>query len=332
MEGISEIAQLLRIPREITIFSHRNPDGDAMGASLALQLFLEKFGHQVTVVYPSEYPAVLSFLPKSDDALIYDFDQLKVLDKIKTSQVLFFLDFSGLDRIDKMGEYVIDHPAVKIHIDHHLDPEPFANYVLSDPTASSTSELVYDFIGLLNEKKQIDQQIANCLLTGIITDTGSFKYNVTEKTFITAGDLLKCDVDLNALQDNIYNRQSEKYIRLLGHCLANRMEILPEYKTGIIWLTKQDYEDFEIQRGDTEGIVNYLLMINDVEVAALITEQPKIIKLSLRSKGDISVQEMTRDHFKGGGHKNAAGGAAYGKLDNVIQKFKSILPNYIKIL
>jgi phosphoesterase RecJ-like protein len=136
-------------------------------------------------------------------------------------------------------------------------------------------------------------------------------------------------IELNTLQDKIYNRQSEKVIRILGHCLANRMEILPELKTGIIYLTKEDYKDLDIQRGDTEGIVNYLMMINHVELAALITEQPTIIKLSLRSKGDLSVQRIARDHFNGGGHKNAAGGAVYGSLEKTIAKFKSVLPNYL---
>jgi phosphoesterase RecJ-like protein len=330
MEGILEIVQFLQSPKDVVIFSHRNPDGDAMGSSLALKLFLENTGHTVSVIYPSEYPATLCFLPKSDDAIIFDFETEKSIEKIKNAKLMFFLDFSGLDRIDKMGEFVVDHPAMKIHIDHHLDPEPFADFVLSDSTASSTSELVFRFFELLGVHNRLNHEIATCLLTGIITDTGSFKYNVTSTTFKIAGELMKYEPDLNDLQDKIYNRQSEKYIRLLGHCLANRMEIIPEYKTGIIKLTKEDYKTYDIQRGDTEGIVNYLMMINSVEVAALITEQPTIIKLSLRSKADISVQKIARDHFKGGGHKNASGGAAYGNLEAVIKKFKSILPNYIK--
>jgi phosphoesterase RecJ-like protein len=330
MEGIADIAKLISLPNDIVIFSHRNPDGDALGSSIGLQLYLESLGHQVSVVMPSEFPGQMNFLPKTDDILIFDFEQDKCLEKIKNAKLLFFLDFSGLDRIDAAGEYVIDHPAVKIHIDHHLDPEPFSDYLLSDINASSTSELIFEFLEKLNDKEKITKEIAQCLLTGIITDTGSFKYNTTRKTFNIAGELLDTGVDLNGLQDNIYNRQSEKIIRLLGHCLANRMEIIPEFRTGIIKLTRQDYIDFDIQRGDTEGIVNYLMMINGVEVGALITEQPTIIKLSLRSKGDISVQQIARDHFKGGGHKNAAGGAVYGTLEKTIVKFKSVLPNYIK--
>ena len=330
MQEIEDIKPLIcHIPKEVVIFSHRNPDGDALGASIGLQLFLKKFGHQVKVIFPSEFPAVLDFLPLTDQIVIYDFEPEKAIHLIQGAKVLFFLDFSGLDRIDKMGEYVIEHRGLKIHIDHHLDPEPFADHLISDTRASSTSELIFEFITQLGETDRLDPDIAQCLLTGIITDTGSFKYGATRKTFEIVASLIDYDQDLAGLQNDIYNKQPEKYMRLLGHCLANRMEILPEYSTGIIYLTKQDYIDFDIQRGDTEGIVNYLLMIRNVAIGALITEQPTIVKLSLRSKGDISVQEMCRDHFKGGGHKNAAGGAAYGKLETVLEKFKSILPNYI---
>ena len=330
MEEIAEIKSLIcHIPKDIVIFSHRNPDGDAMGASIGLQLFLETYGHQVRVLFPSEFPAVMNFLPSTSRIIIHDFEPEQAGEWISKAGILFFLDFSGLDRIDKMGELVIGHRAVKIHIDHHLDPEPFADHLFSDTSASSTSELVYDFIVGLDAADRIDLPMATCLLAGIITDTGSFKYGTTKKTFEVAAALLEKGIDLADLQNAIYNTQPEKYMRLLGHCLANRMEILPEMKTGIIHLTKQDYLDYEIQRGDTEGIVNYLMMIKGVEVAALITEQPTIIKLSLRSKGDISVQAICRDHFKGGGHKNAAGGAAYGKLEHIIEKFKSVLINYI---
>ncbi len=330
MEGINEIKKLLDIPRDITILSHRNPDGDALGSSLAVKLYLEKSGHTARVIFPSEFPAIYTFLPQTDDIIIYDFEKEKVEKILQKTEVIFFLDFSGLDRIDKVGELVLDSKAVKIHIDHHIDPEPFADYVLWDTESSSTSELVYDFFEFMDGNKYVDGKIAECLMTGIITDTGSFKYSTTSKTFLTVSELMKYNFDLNGLQNKIYNSLTEKQIRLLGFALNKRMEILPEYHAGIIYLKKQDYAKFEIQRGDTEGLVNYLLMIKNVWIAALITEQPKIIKISLRSKGNISVQEIARDNFNGGGHKNAAGGHAYAKLDSVINKFKSILPFYIK--
>lgn len=330
MDSISDLKSLLYSPKNVVIFSHRNPDGDAVGSSLALQHILQKNGHQVTTIFPSEFPSTLSFLKNSDSILIHDFEQEQANEKIKKAEVLFFLDFSGLDRIDKMGESVIESTAVKVHIDHHLDPEPFADILYWDSNASSTSELVYGFSLEMGIQNMIDRDIAECLLAGIISDTGSFKYNVNPKTFNIAAELLKFGVDINVLQDSIYNSLDEKHLRLLGHCLVNRMEIIPEYKAGIIKLYKEDYALFNIQRGDTEGIVNYLMMSKDVEIAAFITEQPTIIKISLRSKGDISVQEIARDHFKGGGHKNASGGALYGSMDYVVTKFKNLLPKYIK--
>jgi len=330
MTGIEDIKEFLSYPREIVIFSHRNPDGDAIGSSTALKLYLEKNGHTVNIVFPSEYPPAFSFVPKIDDIVVYDFEQEKVKNLVKRAELMFFLDFSGLDRIDKIGELVIDSHSMKVHIDHHLDPEPFADYVLSEPSASSTSELIYDFLGMLDDRKFMDADIATQILMGIITDTGSFKFSTSPKTFEVASNLLKYGVDLNELQNNIYNSYTEKQVRLIGHALHNRLEIIPEYHAGIITITKKDYKDFDIQRGDTEGLVNYILMIKKIKIAALILEQPTIVKISLRSKGDISVQEIARDNFKGGGHKNAAGGYAYGKVENVVEKFKKLLPFYIK--
>ncbi|HHH52182.1 MAG TPA: bifunctional oligoribonuclease/PAP phosphatase NrnA [Bacteroidetes bacterium] len=327
MDRVKEISKFLVIPRDIVILSHRNPDGDAIGSSTALKLFLEKSGHTARIIFPSDFPDIYSFLPKTDDIIIYDFEKEKVEKIIDKTEVIFFLDFSGLDRIDKIGEFVLSSNALKIHIDHHIDPEPIADHVLWDTKASSTSELVFDFINLLNGAKDIDEEVAIALMTGIITDTGSFKYSTTSKTFLTASKLMEYNIDLNALQNKIYNSLTEKQLRLIGHALDNRMEIIPEYHAGLIYLTKQDYKDFDIQRGDTEGLVNYLLMIKNVKIAALITEQPTIIKISLRSKGDISVQEIARKNFNGGGHKNAAGGHVYAKLESVLKRFKSILPS-----
>ncbi len=312
------------------IITHRNPDGDALGSSLGLQMFLEKMGHTVKVVLPSTYPSTYEFMPGIEAALIFDDNRDQTFEAIKMADVLFCLDFNGLDRIDKIGPAIMESRAQKILIDHHLDPEPFADHIISDIEASSTSELVHKFIMDLGEERKLDAQIGLHLLTGIITDTGSFKYGTRPYTYEVAGHLKRIGVDDYALQDKIFNCLKEKQLRLLGHCLANRMEIIPEYQTGIIALTKEDFFDFDIQRGDTEGIVNYLLMIKGINVAAFFREQPTIVKMSFRSKGEISVQEIARNHFNGGGHKNASGGSAYAKLEDIITRFKSVLPNYIE--
>lgn len=329
MEEIQHIRDILSFSKNVLIFSHRNPDGDALGSSIGLKLYLEKFGHQVNIIFPSEFPSFLSFLPSSDDITIFDFEKERSIDLIKKAQVIFFLDFSSLDRIDNLSEFIISSSAYKIHIDHHLDPEPFADAVLSDSTSSSTSELVYRFFDLLDANKNLDRKIAECLMTGIISDTGSFKYSATPNTFLVVSKLMEQGLELAELQNNIFNSLSDKQLKLVGYAIDRKMELIPEFSTAIMTLTKQDYKDYDIQRGDTEGLVNYMLLMKNVKLAALITEQPTIVKISLRSKGDISVQEIAKKHFKGGGHKNASGGQAFAKLDDVVARLKSVLPHYI---
>lgn len=328
MENIQELKKIIHIPQDVVILSHRNPDGDAVGSSLGLSLFLQKNGHNVKVVVPSDYPDFLSWMPQADDILVYDHEPEDTAAVIRKASLIFCLDFNSLDRIDKAGEIVAECKAPKVMIDHHLFPEPFADYLLSDTTASSTCELIYDFIILLDKKEDLDPVIGDCLFTGILTDTGSFKYSNSPKLFRIVANLLEMGVDDLRLQDLIFNSMNEKQLRILGHCLYNRMEVLPEFKTGIITLTKEDYNYFDIQRGDTEGVVNFMLKMRDIKLAAFIHEQPTIVKLSLRSKGDIDVQEMAKRNFRGGGHKNAAGGASFHSLNVTVRRFKEILPEY----
>lgn len=329
MENITELKKILAVPKDIVITSHRNPDGDAIGSSLGLYHYLNKQGHTVRVIFPSEYPDFVSWMPDAEKIIIYDIDIERTEEVLKKADLIFALDYNSLMRIDKVGEIIEGLTNTdKVMIDHHLYPDHFADFELSDPTASSTCELIYDFVEMLEGEKDLDQTIGECLYTGIITDTGSFKYSTSPKLFRIVANLMELGVDDKKIQDLVFNSQTEKRLRLLGHCLANRMEIIPEYQTGLIWLNRNDYEVFNIQRGDTEGIVNFLLSMKKIKVAAFITEQPTIVKLSLRSKGDFSVQEICQKHFKGGGHKNASGGSSYQGLKGTIRTFKEILPNY----
>lgn len=327
---IQDLKAWLELPRDIVILSHRNPDGDAIGSSLGLAMYLRKKFHKVQVIFPSEYPLVFEYLDHVKDILIYDLKPNESKQAVEKADTIFCLDFNGLDRIDKLGESVQFSKAKKILIDHHLDPEPFSDYEFLDTTASSTSELVYLWIKEMGDIDITDVRIGEALFTGIITDTGSFKYNTRPMTFRIAADLKELGVDDFYLQDQIFNALKSKHLRLLGHCLANRMEIIEEHEFAIIHLTKKDYLDFDIQRGDTEGIVNHLLYVKNIQIAAFVTEQPTIIKLSLRSKGDISVQEVATKYFNGGGHKNAAGGGVYASLHDVLEKLKRVLPAYTK--
>jgi bifunctional oligoribonuclease and PAP phosphatase NrnA len=326
---LTEVKSLLNIPKDVIITSHRNPDGDAIGSSLGLYHFLIGLGHQVKVIFPSEYPVIFEWMPSANNILIFDLEQEKVAETIKNASVHFILDYNGYDRIDKLGDIIMQHKQLKtIMIDHHLYPEPIADYMLSDTTASSTSELVYDFILLLGESRYLSTALASCLYTGIVTDTGSFRFATSAKLFRTVASLLELGVNDYMIQNLINNCLNEKNLRLIGHCLHSRMEIYDEFNTGLIYLTKQDYDKYNIQRGDTEGIVNYLLMMKQVKLACFITEQPNIVKLSLRSKGDFDVQVICREHFKGGGHKNASGGFSHANLRATIDKFKGLLPQY----
>ncbi|MBI1223969.1 MAG: bifunctional oligoribonuclease/PAP phosphatase NrnA [Bacteroidetes bacterium] len=332
MENINEVKSLLAVPKDIVITTHRNPDGDAIGSSLGLKHYLEMLGHSVKVAVPSESPNFLNWMPGSDKIIIYDLHQEEVKRALGKPDIVFCLDFNSLERIDKMGELIAPLKAKKILIDHHLYPEPFYDYDLHDTTASSTSELIFDFISFLGDKSKINKTIAECLFTGILTDTGSFKYSTSPKLFRLAADLLELGVDDNRIQNLVFNSMDEKHLRLIGLVLNDRMEVLDEYRTAIITLTKQDYEKFQISRGDTEGLVNFLLQMKNITMAAFIHEQPTITKISLRSKGDFSVQDIARKHFKGGGHKNASGGYSYIGLRPTVSKFKQILPEYQEAL
>jgi len=325
MQNFTQLQELLSTPKDILITSHRNPDGDAVGSSLALMAYLKSKFHTVYVSLPSEFPDNFSWMEGSEEILIYDSKVKKVNKIIDNVDLVFALDYNGLSRIDKMGDYIGKSKVPVAMIDHHLDPDDFSQYTLSDPSASSTCELIYDFIQMLDKDEQIDQKVAECIYTGILTDTGSFKYSVSSKLFGICSKLMEVGVDADKIQGLVFNSNPKKNLDLLGYCLHKRMEILPELKTGIIFLTKKDYEDFDIQRGDTEGIVNYLLMLKEVEIAAFVSEQPKIVKLSLRSKGDFAVNEIANKYFKGGGHKNAAGGASFSGLNATLNKLRRIL-------
>ena len=329
MNDTPQIKDLIGFPQDIVITSHRNPDGDAIGSTLALAAFLRKMNHTVQVILPSEYPDVYGFLKGIDDILIYDLEPARSDEYIKNAKLTFCLDFNSLERIDKVGMSIKESNAKIVMIDHHMDPEPFYDHGISTPAASSTCEMVYIFMKDIGKDDMVDREIGEALMTGILTDTGSFKHNTNQNTYQIAGQLKAKGVDDYYLQDKIFNSMTEKQLRLLGHCLNNRMELIPKHKTGIIFLNKHDYEVFDIQRGDSEGIVNYLLMVKHIDVAIFVRQQPKIIKMSFRSKGDISVQALARDHFKGGGHKNASGGHAYGSLNKVLDKIKSVIPDYI---
>lgn len=325
-EVVESLYHLVRQPSRVVIVTHKNPDGDALGSSLALGAVLNKLMHNVTVVLPNDFPPLFNFLPGIDKVIIGEMNPELAVAAFEKADIIFCLDFNALDRIDRFGLDVMASKAVKILIDHHIDPEPFADYIMSKTEASSTAELVYDFLVEQKLEGYIDVQIAEALYTGILMDTGSFRYATNPHVFEVAAALKRLGMDDYMLQIRLFNSMTEKQLRLLGHCLANRMELMSEYQAGIIWLDKDDYKNWAIGRGDTEGIVNYILMVRNMKMAIFVSEQQNVTKLSFRSKGNINVQEICHQYFNGGGHRNASGGQLKASVQETIARVKEIIP------
>lgn len=322
------LIEQIQTSKRIVISTHRNPDGDAIGSSLALQKVFLQMGIDASVVMPSSAPDFLLWLNGCQEITIYDDDPILAAAMVEKADLIFCLDFNQLERIDKLGEVIRKANGVKILIDHHLHPSDFATFIFSTIAVSSTCELLYTWLKTHELEKYIDVNVATSLYVGILTDTGSYKFSTSSQLFRIAADLLEFGIDDIEIQNKLFNSSTEKRLRLYGHCLTNRMEILEEYATGLIWLSKEDYEQFSIERGDTEGIVNALLQIKNVVMGIFIHEQPTVVKLSLRSKGEFSVEEIARKYFKGGGHRNASGGISFLSLSQTMEKIKEILPQY----
>jgi phosphoesterase RecJ-like protein len=248
---------------------------------------------------------------------------------IKESQVIFCLDFNTLSRINEMGEYIRQASGTKVLIDHHLQPEDFADLSFSDTGAAATAEIVYDLIKAMGDGDLIDTRIGECLYAGIMTDTGSFRHPSTSKNVhLIIADLLHIGVKTSDIHRRIYDSSSELRLRFLGYALKDKLVVLHEYRTAYIAITAEELKAYDSKTGDTEGLVNYALSIEGIVFAALIIDRTQAVKMSFRSVGDFSVNDFAREHFNGGGHKNAAGGISMDSLESTVAKFESLLPLY----
>lgn len=330
MHDINALKELLKEPKEVMITTHYKPDADALGSSLGLAGYLKKKGHRVTVITPSDYPSFLSWMHGNDEVLVYSANNDELVHRIiNESQVIFCLDFSVLSRINEMGEYIREAKGTKVLIDHHLQPEDFADLDYSDTSAAATAELVYDLIKAMGDADLIDTAIGECLYAGIMTDTGSFRHPSTSKNVhLIIADLLHIGVETSNIHRLIYDSSSELRLRFLGYALKDKLVVLREYNTAYIAITADELKAYDSKTGDTEGLVNYALSIEGIVFAALIIDRSQAVKMSFRSVGDFSVNEFARDHFNGGGHKNAAGGICIDTLENTVTKFESLLPLY----
>lgn len=330
MRPIQDYYARLAVKQRIVITMHQKPDGDAMGSSLGLYHFLKRLGHEVTVISPTNWAFFLDWMPGIAEVLNYEKDQLKAEELIAEAETLFCLDFNVMYRTKNMEQPLMDANCSKILIDHHRQPqEEVFEYGLSNIYKSSTCELIYDIIVESGYASLLDKNIATCLYTGLMTDTGSFRFpSTTVSVFLAVAHLKELGIDHTAIHEHIFDSFLENRLRFLGNSLLNRMEVLYEYNTAIMVIPRSDLLKFNTQTGDTEGFVNFLLSINGINLAALVIDRSEERKWSFRSKGSFDVNEFARMHFSGGRHKNAAGGSTYDSLETTVQKFKEVLPTY----
>jgi phosphoesterase RecJ-like protein len=328
---ISEVKTLLATPQKIVIVPHRNPDGDAIGACLAMYYYLKNEGHTATVVAPNDYPDFLKWLPSSKDVYKFDMQNRQYKAAIDEASIIFLLDFNALHRVGSDMQNTLEtFVGTFIMIDHHQEPEAIAKYLYSDVSICSTCQMVYHFLEKLDATEAINAEIATCLYTGIMTDTGSFRFpSTTSTTHKIIADLIDKGADNAKIHNNVYDTNSYGRLQLLGRALSNMVEIA-QLKTAYIFLTQEDLNEFNFQKGDTEGVVNYALSLEGIIFAAIFIEdvEQQIVKISLRSKGKFSVNNFARKHFDGGGHENAAGGKSLVSLDATISEFLKVLPTY----
>ena len=329
-QSILEITAELASARDIVIVPHKGPDGDAIGASLAMWHFLKDKGHNPRVIAPNNYPDFLKWLPGTEEVIIYENEQERCNQLIADADLVFTLDFNELNRAGIMVQALIDSQAVFVMIDHHQEPSDYANHTYSDATMSSTCEMVYHFLEKLRAANHISPEIATCLYTGIMTDTGSFRFSATSSlTHRVVADLIDKGAENWKIHNKVFDTNSEKRMQLLGTALSN-LKVIPEYNTAYISLSQEELDRHDFRKGDTEGFVNYGLALQGIKFAAIFIEnkQEDIIKISFRSKDDFSVNAFARQNFEGGGHINAAGGKSELSLKETLERFEALLPQY----
>ncbi|WP_343062961.1 DHH family phosphoesterase [Rhabdobacter roseus] len=341
-QSTEALRALLSSPQKVVITMHRDPDADAMGSSLGWASYLLRRGHDVTVISPTDYAQNLRWLPGADSVLVYEDAPMKKHCKqlIQEATLICCLDFSALSRLKDLGKLVQEAPGIKMLVDHHLEPELFADpdFMFWDTQAAATAQLVYDLIKILDgsapdaaapDAAPFDVPMSECLYAGIMTDTGSFRHgNTTPEVHLAVADLMRSGLDISRVHRLIFDNSPLSRLQLLGHVLSEKLHVLPEYRTAYMTLTADELIQYQSSIGDTDGIVNYGLQVEDVVMSALFIERKGEIKISFRSAGDFSVRDLAFTYFSGGGHRNASGGRTQLTLAETIEQFLSILPEY----
>lgn len=320
---------------KIVIVSHVSPDGDAIGSSLGLWHFLNSQDKNVHVIVPNAFPDFLKWMPGAKEVIQYN-RYKEFADKlIMEADVICCLDFNVLSRIDEMEEIVRVSPGRKMIVDHHLYPGDFARIVISHPQISSTSELVFRLICQLGNFSDITKEAAECIYTGMMTDTGGFTYNSNDREiYLIIGELLSKGIDKDEIYRNVFNTHSEGRLRLMGYVLYEKMQVFPQFNAALITLTREEQKKFQYKKGDTEGFVNMPLSMKGICFSVFLREDTEkdMIKVSLRSVGTFPCNEVAAEFFNGGGHLNASGGEFYGPIEDAVALFKQALVKYEDLL
>lgn len=349
---VAHAQQLIHEAQRIVIFTHIAPDGDAMGSSLAMKHWIrmkmkdERMKDEVTVITPNAFPDFLAWLPGAKEIVVYESHEAQADELISEADLHICLDFNEPKRIGPAGEKLMQNSCPKLLIDHHLmcdDAWLQANeqsVTMSHPEASSTCELVYRVIAAVGGECSglFDHDLATCIYTGLMTDTGNFSYNSNNPDlYEMIAELMRAGINKDAIYNDVFNQYSEDRVRLMGYCLHRKMRLFPKHHLALIALSEEELERFHFRPGDTEGIVNIPLQISDVYYSVFMREQPPkpgtskpVIKVSFRSQGDRPVNIFAHEVFRGGGHANASGGEFYGTLGQAVLLFEKHYPKYLK--
>ena len=328
---IEELGKLLEVKRSIVILSHTNPDGDAVGSSLAWAEVLRTMGHSVTCIVPNKYPYYLDFMPGIESVLIFKNDKDgKVRDAVKSADIIFCLDFHTLSRLDQLSDIIDENQhATRVLIDHHLNPVEDFDLLISYSEASSTCYLVALLIEQMFGVESFTKSVAENIFVGMMTDTGNFAFStITADVFRIVSILAATGINIPTIHNNVYNSFTEGRARLFGYVINRKMNIFHNGTVACMSLTEDEMRRFWFQQGDSEGFVNYPLTIKKMKLSVMFTEHTDFIRVSLRSRGDIDVNLFAQRYFNGGGHKNAAGGKSFMSMEDTLKHFESSIKEF----
>jgi phosphoesterase RecJ-like protein len=332
MEKYKAIVESIKKAKNIVITSHKSPDGDSIGSSLALCHFIEALGHKSIVCHPDEAALYLKWVPGAHGIIVFEKEKEKTIELFEQADLIFCLDYNSSDRVGADMELLLNaSTAKKILIDHHMHPADFCDITISETTVCSTSQLIFELIDQSGNRHLLNEKIGVPIYLGILTDTGSFRFpSVQARTHEILAELIRAGVRHYEVHEKTFDTNTVDRLQLRGFVIADKLELIKGFPVAIMSLTENELKRFNYQKGDTDGLVNVALSIEGIQVAAFFSEKDGVVKISFRSKGDFHVNVLAMEHFSGGGHKYAAGGISFDPLDETINRFKSLIPIFFE--